>query len=110
MKEAAFLVQGSAQEPYEVHFRVDGRNFTGICSCPAGVNGQYCKHRFGIMSGLTKGVVSENFGDVAKVASWVKETDVGEIWDEVRDLEQQVDALNQRLSTLKKKLALKMRD
>ena len=110
MKEAAFLVQGSAPEPYEVHFRLDGRNLTAICTCPAGENGQYCKHRFGIMSGVTKGVVSENHDDVAKVASWVEDTDVGEIWNEVKDLERQVDSLNQRLSSLKKKLAQKMRD
>jgi uncharacterized Zn finger protein len=45
MEEICFLVQGSAEEPYKVTFRKKGNNLSAYCTCPAGENGQYCKHR-----------------------------------------------------------------
>jgi hypothetical protein len=46
MEEARFLVQGSAPSPCKVVFVKEDKNLTATCTCPAGQNGQYCKHRF----------------------------------------------------------------
>jgi uncharacterized Zn finger protein len=60
MKTLTFLVQGSAPEPYEVVFTITGEGITATCSCPAGKNGQYCKHRVSILQGSTASIVSGN--------------------------------------------------
>jgi uncharacterized Zn finger protein len=60
MEETYFIVQGSADEPYKVTFRRKGNNLSAYCTCPAGENGQYCKHRFRILAGCDDGIVSEN--------------------------------------------------
>lgn len=58
MESITFLVQGSAIEPYKVTFRKNAENLTALCDCPAGIYGQYFKHRFNILAGSTKGIVS----------------------------------------------------
>ena len=67
MEELRFKVQGSASDPYDVTFQYHGTNLSAYCTCPAGVNGQYCKHRFAIMAGEAIGIVSGNESDVATV-------------------------------------------
>lgn len=64
METREFLVQGSALEPYKVTFKKVGGNLSAYCTCPAGENGMYCKHRFNILEGSTKGIVSGNEADV----------------------------------------------
>jgi len=109
MKEARFLVQGSAAAPYEVHFIKDADNLSVFCSCPAGENGQYCKHRFAIMSGVSKDVVSDNANQVAEVVGWLPGTDVGEIWEQLQEAEAHPDTLKKQIPVLKKELARRMR-
>ena len=54
MERIDFLVQGSAFHPYEVKFlKRSEKNLSAYCTCPAGDNGQYCKHRFSILEGIT---------------------------------------------------------
>jgi len=50
----SFSVQGSAPEPYHVLFRRNGANLSAYCTCPAGENGMYCKHRIRILQGLAE--------------------------------------------------------
>lgn len=105
-----FLVQGSASEPYEVVFRRDGSNLSAYCTCPAGTNGMYCKHRFAILKGLAKGVVSENASEVAEVAAWLPGTDVEAAMADVEALEAEANQIKNALSKAKKNLAKAMRD
>ena len=70
-------VKGSAQDPYEVELiGLSETNLSAHCTCPAGMNWRYCKHRFGIIEGSTKGTVGDNLDDVAVVKSWVPGTDI----------------------------------
>lgn len=65
MDEISFEVQGSAPEPYLVTFvRRSPTNLSAYCSCPAGENGQYCKHRFAILDGAENSLVSSNASDI----------------------------------------------
>ena len=84
MKEINFLVLGSAPDPYKVTFLKDGNNLKAFCTCPAGENGLYYKHRFGIMEGegSMKGIVSENKEDVKFIFDWLPGTDVDEAYKE----------------------------
>ena len=110
MDQCEFLVQGSAPEPYKVTFCKEGANLYAYCTCPAGKNGQYCKHRFNIMAGSIKGIVSNNTDDVATVKSWLTGTDVEKAILQVTELENEVETLNRRLSAAKKTIAKAMRD
>ena len=77
MEKRFSQVKGSAQDPYEVELiGLSETNLSAHCTCPAGMNWRYCKHRFGIIEGSTKGTVGDNLDDVAVVKSWVPGTDI----------------------------------
>ena len=111
MQEIRFLVQGSAPEPYEVAFikRTDN-NLSAYCTCPAGENGQYCKHRFNILAGITKGIVSQNEADVNTVISWLSGTDVEVAIEKMHILEKEADKIKAALASAKRDVAKAMRD
>jgi hypothetical protein len=106
MIEHRFLVQGSKSEPYEVHFILrDEFNISAYCTCAAGENGMYCKHRMNILMGLSTGIVSDNIDKVEIVKSWLPGTDVEKAINLVFDLEKQAESIKKQLSTAKKLLA-----
>lgn len=110
MEEICFLVQGSAEEPYKVTFHKKGNNLSAYCTCPAGLNGQYCKHRFRILEGSAEGVVSGNLADIMIVKSWLPGTDVEAALMEVAEKEKALEKASKALSIAKKSLARSMRD
>jgi len=111
MQEISFEVQGSASNPYGVVFvKRTEINLSAYCSCPAGENGQYCKHRFNILDGVTKGIVSDNLDDVKIVQSWLPGTDVEEALVKMRKLEEEAARIKKELTAAKKDVARAMRD
>jgi uncharacterized Zn finger protein len=111
MEEIAFEIQGSAPEPYRVIFvRRSQTNLSAYCSCPAGENGQYCKHRFAILDGVQKGLVSPNADDMKIVQSWLPGTDVEKALLKMRGLEEMAETIKKELSSAKQELARAMRD
>ncbi len=110
MDELRFLVQGSAEVPYRVTFQKSGHNLSAYCTCPAGDNGQYCKHRFNILGGYTDGIVSGNETEVKIAASWLQGTDVEVALNNVLDAEEQFERAKKELSAAKKRLAEAFRD
>lgn len=111
MEEIQFEVQGSASEPYLVRFvKRSGTNLSAYCTCPAGQQSQYCKHRFSILDGISKGIISNNVNDVKTVQSWLPGTDVDDALKQVRLLESEQQKLKTKLSAAKKQVAKAMRD
>ena len=111
MQEISFEVQGSAPEPYVVIFvKRSDTNLSAYCSCLDGEYGQYCKHPFNILDGVTKGIVSDNLDDVKIVQSWLAGTDVEETLIKLRKLEAEAARLKKELSTAKKEVAKAMSD
>ncbi|MFH1702022.1 MAG: SWIM zinc finger family protein [Nitrospirota bacterium] len=110
MEEIYFLVQGSAEEPYKVTFKKNGSNLSAYCTCPAGENGQYCKHRFRILDGCNEGIVSANKDEVMIIRSWLCGTDVEAALMEVAEKERIFEKVKKDLSIAKKKLARVMLD
>ena len=110
MEAIYFLVQGSAVEPYKVTFQKNGNNLSAYCTCPAGENGQYCKHRFRILEGSDERIVSDNKNETALVKSWLAGTDVETALMEVAEREMALEKAKKELSTAKKKLARAMND
>lgn len=108
MNEIKFLVQGSASEPYQVEFiRKDKEQLIANCNCPAGSVRRPCKHRFSILEGSRKGVVSDNKNDVEIVLDWLVGTELEEMLNQLSQLEKQMDLLKNE-TTKKKKLLAKV--
>lgn len=111
MSTIQFEVQGSAAEPYTVTFEKRSEsNLSAYCTCPAGENGQYCKHRFSILEGCEKAIVSDNIEDVQIVVEWLVGTDVETGIQEMRALEVKAARIKKELSKVKKDVARAMRD
>jgi hypothetical protein len=105
METLEFLVQGSEPDPYRVTFKKQGQNLNAYCTCAAGQNGMYCKHRFNIFSGSTDGVVSPNSDNVPIVASWLPGTDVEKAMKAIIALEKELSRLKKEISAAKRALA-----
>jgi uncharacterized Zn finger protein len=103
MKEIEFLVQGSAPEPYRVTFIKGQKNFNAYCTCPAGENGQNCKHRFAILAGDVNAVISKNKDQVASVRLWLSGTDLENALVELAEAEHGYSAAKERLTIAKRK-------
>ncbi len=110
MKIIYFSVQGSATEPYKVTFQKNGNKLSAYCTCPAGKHGQYCKHRFRILGGLTDDIVSNNVSAVDEVKSWLSGTDVESVLTEVAKKGNAFEKAKKEFSIAKKKLARTMND
>jgi hypothetical protein len=110
MNGIIFMVQGSATDPYKVTFSKEGKNLTAFCTCPAGQNGQYCKHRFRILAGDPTGITSNNLEEVNTVASWLAGTDVEVALKQVKEAELVLRKAEMEVSKLKKILARAMRN
>lgn len=111
MDEVSFKVRGSASDPYRVKFvKRSSENLSAYCTCPAGENGQYCKHRFSILDGKTDGIVSENTDQVKIIISWLPGTDLEVALNEMKRLEVEAAKVKKELSAAKKEVAKAMRD
>ena len=110
MERIDFLVKGSSPQPYQVTFTKKGANVSAYCTCPAGENGQCCKHRFGILAGSDANLIDPNPVDVARVSSWLPGSDIETAWVEVKQLEHEAEQIKFQLSKAKKALAKAMRD
>jgi len=104
-----FLVQGSAVEPYKVTFQRTEQHLSAFCTCPAGINGQYCKHRFSILRGGIEGIVSNNLSEVKIVVDLLVGTDIEYALIEMEQAEIDAERTKKVLAVAKKKIATLMR-
>ena len=111
MPTIEFLVQGSAELPYRVAFSHDGgSNLTAVCTCPAGLVKQFCKHRVAILTGELADIVSGNAEDAYTVQQWYEGSDVERAIQQITDLEFQLDQIKKKLTQAKKMVAQAMHD
>ena len=110
MNKAVFLIKESAREPYEVTFIKRNGNLSAYCTCPAGEHGQYCKHRFEILRGESRRVISDNKDEVSIVASWLPGSDIEEAMHRVEKAEIAYIIAKKDLSDAKRDLARAMYD
>ena len=76
MDRMEFVVQGSQAEPYRVILEKHDKNLNAYCTCAAGANGQYCKHRFRILSGNAQGLIDLDSANLCLAVDWLVGTDV----------------------------------
>jgi uncharacterized Zn finger protein len=102
-------VNGSGAEPYRVTIEKLGPNIKAFCTCPAGMNGQWCKHRLRIFSGNAEGVVSGNVERLPHVVDWLVGTDVERALSELALAEDRYSSAKRELSSAKRRLAEALR-
>ncbi|WP_166296243.1 SWIM zinc finger family protein [Photorhabdus tasmaniensis] len=106
MEKINFLVQGSAEEPYKVTFTKDVKEFLAFCTCPAGENGMYCKHRINIINGDTRNIVSDNIQQVNIIAKqWLPNSSIEAALEDVKRAESLLDDIKRALSLAKRNVA-----
>ncbi|MBN1497095.1 MAG: SWIM zinc finger family protein [Spirochaetes bacterium] len=101
-----FHVQGSAQDPYIVTFTLDDNVLTAFCTCPAGENGTYCKHRVNILQGISKGIVSGNTDEVQTILSWLPGTPLESAINAYKTAEKNYDKARKELTSAKHRLVV----
>lgn len=105
MERIEFLVEGSRGDAYSVTFHIDGPKVTAFCTCQAGENGQYCKHRFGIMDGDITNLLSKNDHDVLRLKELMKGSELEVAYKRVLEAEAICQAAKRDLDAAKKTLA-----
>lgn len=105
MERMVFLVQGSEIEPYRVTLEKVEGNLNAYCTCAAGSNGQYCKHRFRILSGNPEGIIGLDSNELRKAVDWLVGTDVEAALKTLVMAEDNFDAAKKELAKAKKLLA-----
>ena len=100
-----FMVQGSACDPYKVTFQKVGSKLSAFCTCPAGENGQYCKHRFNILNGVSESIINEKYHESEILKSWLTGTDVEVALNEVVIAEEEFEVAKRNLAAAKRELA-----
>lgn len=100
-----FQVQGSASEPYNVVFEKHGDALLAYCTCPAGEFGTYCKHRFQILNGSKKGIVSSNESQVQEVVGWFKGSRLEEVMLVIEEKERVIALLKKEVQELKQEVS-----
>ena len=105
MTEIVFLVRGTSREPYEVSFVREKNGLSAFCTCPAGARGQYCKHRFEILKGDSRRIISGNKEDVEIVTWWLRGTEVEDAIRDVQVAEEAYNVAKRELSAAKRELA-----
>ena len=49
-EEITLLARGGTDDPFKVTFTKDGDKLTITCTCPEGVHGEFCQHKFRLAS------------------------------------------------------------
>ncbi|ETS31050.1 MULTISPECIES: SWIM zinc finger family protein [Photorhabdus] len=110
MEKINFLVQGSAEEPYKATFIKDGKDFLAFCTCPAGENGMYCKHRINIINGDTRNIVSDNIQQVDIISKqWLPNSSIEAALEDIKRAESLLDDIKRAISLAKRNAAKVMR-
>lgn len=106
MESLKFKIQGSSPEPYKVEFiKIQQSTFSAFCTCKAGQSGQNCKHRMQILKGDTSQLISDNIDDVKIIQSWVPNSDIEVLLNEISTLETKSQELKNALRIAKKSLS-----
>lgn len=100
-----FLIQGSSDEPYKVKFHRESDELRAFCTCRAGENRTYCKHRLNLLAGSEQNIVSGNASEVAVVQEWLSGTPLEAAIAEYNNAEANVEAAKNALTAVKRKLA-----
>lgn len=103
-----FAVKGSTGNSYEINASRDADNFRMSCTCEAGQNKLYCKHRISLLEGDVGLILSGNEADINQLLRLAAGTSVEKRLRTVKELEAAKAAIETKLKAEKKALAREM--
>lgn len=72
MDRLIFSVSGSSGARYQVTFQKSENKVHAFCTCQAGQNGTYCKHRFSLLNGEYDRIISDNVSTLHQLREMIK--------------------------------------
>jgi hypothetical protein len=103
-----FSATGSKGDPYEIVAQRRGQHVIITCTCGAGINGTYCKHRFALIHGDVSDLASNNIEDVKALRSMITGSTLADALTEVVQAEEVAAKANRLMSAAKKRVAQAM--
>ena len=100
-----FVIEGSKGDQYLATFEKQGDILHAFCTCQAGVNGLYCKHRFGLMDGSAAHLLSGNPEDVERLKKLMEGTELEAAYTRMMEATKAHEATKKALDKAKKDLA-----
>lgn len=86
----------SSNEIYDIRVLAFDGGLTMTCTCPAGTNGQHCKHRIGILDGDISALALGSAEDVAHVARLMPGTALEAAYHAKLNADLEVDAAKRK--------------
>jgi len=108
VERVEFLVEGSQGDRYALAFEVNGTHANAFCTCQAGANGLFCKHRVGVMDGEVSYLLSGNTADIVRLKDLLSGTDLETAYNRFLEAEATWTVAKKELDVAKKGLAKAM--
>lgn len=105
MARFVFNVEGSQGDLYRMTFSFDGDTATASCTCPAGAQGTWCKHRTALLDGDMTALRSANAGEVAMLKDRLAGTSLGDAYSRWVEAEERAFAAKKAADAAKRALA-----
>lgn len=103
MRNIVIEVYGSEGDVYEVAFTALSGKPLASCTCKAGSNGQFCKHRLALLAGdMGRLVDKSKAAEVKDVLGWAEFAPILGQVSRLHEIEAQIDELEKARSALKK--------
>ncbi|HEX2526893.1 MAG TPA: SWIM zinc finger family protein [Geminicoccus sp.] len=99
-----FVVLGSKGDEYRIRFDLDNGVLFTTCTCQAGPNGSYCKHRVSLLTGGVSDLASKNSHELALILPHLAGSRLKVALDEFTEAAEIHDTAKRRLDKAKKKL------
>ena len=103
-----FAVQGSSPEPYRVTFERKHSEVRAFCTCTAGENGLYCKHRMHLLQGVVDQMAAGDLGNLSVLADWLHDSSLGFAVQQLDAVELALEQAKRRVSNARKALSSAM--
>jgi uncharacterized Zn finger protein len=105
VQDFVFEVVGSQGDPYRVTFAFNGDKASASCTCGAGEQGKWCKHRTALLDGDVTAVRSANASEVAALKDRLAGTSLGAAYSRWVEAEEGVVSAKKTADAAKRALA-----
>ena len=105
MTRVEFQIVGSQGDLYDVAFEVGEGIGRASCTCQAGMNRQFCKHRTALLDGEISSLRSANATHVAELKALLEGTDLAIAYAQVLTATKAHEETKRSLDAAKKQLA-----
>ena len=105
MPRVEFVIEGSQGDGYDVVFEISEGVARASCTCQAGINGQFCKHRTAMLDGDISSLRSTNASSVTELKAMLQGTDLAVAYADLLTATRAHEQAKRALDAAKKRLA-----